>query len=46
MDASPHIVATLPALEALFGAPGEASLRKQTATLPPGFDARQRASLY
>jgi PPOX class probable FMN-dependent enzyme len=44
--ARPHLIDTLPALEALFGLVGEASLRKEVPTLHPHYQALIRASPF
>jgi PPOX class probable FMN-dependent enzyme len=41
-----HLITDLPALEALFGAVGEASRRKQVATIPPVYRALIEASPF
>ena len=46
MDSSPHIITTVAALEALFGPVGDASLRKQVATIPPVYRAMIEASPF
>jgi PPOX class probable FMN-dependent enzyme len=44
--ARPHVIDTLDALEALFGPVGEASIRKEVATLPPHYQAVIQASPF
>ena len=46
MDSSPHIITSVAALEALFGPVGDASLRKQVATIPPVYRAMIEASPF
>jgi PPOX class probable FMN-dependent enzyme len=46
MDSLPHIITTVAALEALFGSVGDASLRKQVATIPPVYRAMIEASPF
>ena len=46
MDSSPHIITSVTALEALFGPVGDASLRKQVATIPPVYRAMIEASPF
>ena len=44
--ASPHLIETVAALEALFGPVGEASIRKEVPTLHPHYQAIIRASPF
>lgn len=46
MDTTLHAITTVAALEALFGPVGDASLRKQSATIPPVYRAMIEASPF